>query len=410
MTLLDRGSISIAALVLVASVIGVLWLRWRRHDEEFVGLTPGLLPSDPAKASTRRVRGGLEWNGSVAVAFQPPRGIGPAVAGTVVDGVVDPRYLAAMLVDLSLRGYFRIEPRGQDWEFQQNLDPIPNDQLSTAEIRMLRAIFRGGPTVLLSTLKQHFKSGAPGSTFGFSLRETQIDLYREMIDRGWYRQHPRSRGSWATIGGISLLMMAVAAGGLANDLWKREHTGFVWAVPIAFVLAAVLLFKFGGGRVPRTASGTAARIQTLGFEKYLATAEADQIRYEEAAGLFTRYLPFAIAFGLADRWAGVISEVMRKARFEGLATDITDFGFDPLAWYAMDGMINLAGDGLGALIDMAGSGDGIFALGDITEGFDMFASSATDMFDDVGGFSSGCTDGCDGCDATDGCDVGCIDF
>lgn len=389
MTKTDVEALGVSTVVLLLAVIAVVWLWWRRRDEEFTGVTPGLLPADPRAASTRRVRGGKEWKGTVAVAFSPPRGIGPAVAGTVVDGKVDARDLAAMLVDLSLRGWFVIEKLGEnDWRLVPNTQAPQEDQLSPAEQRMMAALFPHGAPVLMSTLKQHF---------GLTLRQVQIDLYREMINRGWYRKHPRSRSSWTTVIGILLLIGSAVAAGGAYQLWKQQDAVYAFALPAATAVAAVLFFTLGRGRAPRTAEGTAARIQTLGFEKYLATAEADQIKFEEAAGLFTRYLPFAIVFGLADRWAKVIGDVMKRAQFDGAGGDFGGVIFDPMAWYAMDGVLNLAGDGIGALIDVASGVDIAGGLSDVTSAFGDFTSSASDVFSEA----DGCMDGCDG---------GCIDF
>ena len=54
--------------------------------------------------------------------------------------------------------------------------------------------------------------------------------------------------------------------------------------------------------------------QSLGFRRYLATAEANQLRFEEGEDIFSRYLPYAIVFGLADRWARVFSELAAQGR------------------------------------------------------------------------------------------------
>lgn len=399
MTNIDLGSLLIGGAFLLVAGGVVAWLRRRRRDEEYVGITPGLLPADPASARTRRVRGGLEWKGTVAVSFQPPQGIGPAVAGTVIDGRVDNRDLAGMLVDLALRGYYTIEKQGEDWEFHQARTQPADDRLTQSETRMLRAIFAQAPVVRLSALKQ---------SLGMTLREVQIDLYREMVQRGWYTKHPRSRSRLPTLIGVVLLFGTAFMAAVAHQMYVRQDAPYAYALPVATGVAAVLLLVFGRGRSARTAAGTAARIQTMGFEKYLATAEADQIRFEEAAGLFSRYLPYAIVFGLADRWAKVVGEVMRRAQAEGLldvsALDVmTD-------WYLLEGIFNagdLAIEGIGGLLDFAGSGDAVGLVGDGLSGvsgfWTDFASSAGDLFGDAGG----CLDGCDGCD---GCDPGCIDF
>ena len=53
----------------------------------------------------------------------------------------------------------------------------------------------------------------------------------------------------------------------------------------------------------RTAKGSAELARILGFRQYIATAEANQLKFEEQADIFSRYLPYAVVFGLTDRWA-----------------------------------------------------------------------------------------------------------
>jgi uncharacterized membrane protein len=65
-----------------------------------------------------------------------------------------------------------------------------------------------------------------------------------------------------------------------------------------------------------------ARIQ--GFRLYIATAEVEQIKFQEREQIFSAYLPYAMVFGLADRWAGI---------FGDLANTRTD-GSAGLYWYA----------------------------------------------------------------------------
>jgi uncharacterized membrane protein len=64
----------------------------------------------------------------------------------------------------------------------------------------------------------------------------------------------------------------------------------------------------------RTAAGTAVLAEAVGFRRYLETAEANQIRFEEGEDLFSRYLPYAIVFGVAERWANVFGELAAQGR------------------------------------------------------------------------------------------------
>ena len=69
-------------------------------------------------------------------------------------------------------------------------------------------------------------------------------------------------------------------------------------------------------RMPaRTAAGTAVLARTLGFKTYLETAEGHQLRFEEGEDIFSRYLPYAVAFGVAEHWAKVFSDLAAQGRW-----------------------------------------------------------------------------------------------
>ena len=55
-----------------------------------------------------------------------------------------------------------------------------------------------------------------------------------------------------------------------------------------------------------------ARVQ--GFRLYVATAEADQIAFQEREEIFSRYLPYAMVFGLVVRLAEQHDPALRECR------------------------------------------------------------------------------------------------
>jgi hypothetical protein len=75
------------------------------------------------------------------------------------------------------------------------------------------------------------------------------------------------------------------------------------------VACAYLTSLIVRGNTPRTALGTAVRIQVLGFRRYLEDARSHQFSYINAAGTFREYLPWAVVFGLEQRWAEVFAEL-----------------------------------------------------------------------------------------------------
>ena len=99
-----------------------------------------------------------------------------------------------------------------------------------------------------------------------------------------------------------------------QDRTRALGLGLVGLAPILVGLLIVIMNnRFGR----RTAEGSAVLAQAKGFELYLRTAEADQIRFEESIDVFSRYLPYAIVFGVADRWSAIFQRLAAEGRYQG---------------------------------------------------------------------------------------------
>jgi uncharacterized membrane protein len=129
------------------------------------------------------------------------------------------------------------------------------------------------------------------------------------------------------------------------------------------VLAGLVVRLLGKRMASRTADGSAVLAQSLGFKQYLVTAEANQIRFEEAQDIFSRYLPYAIVFGVADRWARVFNEVAEAAAAAGRSLDVP-------TWYVF-------------------SGGGFGGFSGIATGMDSFSTTAAGTFTSTPGSSGG---------------------
>ena len=106
--------------------------------------------------------------------------------------------------------------------------------------------------------------------------------------------------------------------------------------------------------------------QTLGFKQYLETAEADQLRWEEGEDIFSRYLPYAIAFDCADRWAKVFADLVARGEpvpvpswYVGVATQPQDF-FTTQGLSSLMGSFDTVSASLGGAVaaSTVGSGGG----------------------------------------------------
>src|SRR4051812_34549 len=352
----------IALPVVAAGLMGVLvWKRGR--DEQYAGLTPGLTPVTGAPATVVRGRAP-----AVAVQFTPPAGVAPGLVGTVLDeeaGTVD---VSATVVDLAVRGYLRIEeqPAGgmfsrTDWQLTR-LEPPQEGPLAQYEQTILDGLFAAANPVMLSDLKNHFAG---------TLRSAQAQIYAEVTHRGWFRDSPQQqRRVWQGVG-TGLVVLGVASGWFLGfrSAGTDEVGGISLGIPSGIVLAAGLVVAglvvrlLGKRMASRTADGSAVLAQSLGFKQYLVTAEANQIRFEEAQAIFSRYLPYAIVFGVADRWARVFNEVAEAAAAAGRSLDVP-------TWYAF-------------------SGGGFGGFSGIATGMDSFSTTAAGTFTSTPGSSGG---------------------
>ncbi|MDO8691468.1 MAG: DUF2207 domain-containing protein, partial [Dehalococcoidia bacterium] len=117
-----------------------------------------------------------------------------------------------------------------------------------------------------------------------------------MQRRYFVRRPDQARALWAAAG------IGVTAIGVAGVffLGSQLAAGLI-AVPL--VPAGLILMVLASGMPKRTATGREALRRALGFRQYVATAEKDRQRFNEATNLFAAYLPYAIVFHCVDKWA-----------------------------------------------------------------------------------------------------------
>lgn len=293
--------------VCVVAVGGALaYRRFGRRDERFVG-PPGTFPPAGAQPAVRR--DGLRED-QIPVAFAPPRGVAVAEAALLVDATAEARSTAATLIDLAVRGALRIDNRdGVLTAVLVNLTPVtmPYEQ---ELVRSLFPTLRPGVEV---RLRRYVAGQAPLHV----AHERMIDaLFEQVRRRGWFRRlpaKPTTRAQKMSCGIAVLLALFVGFVVVPFGLfavWFVAGLGtlIIVGVSVAAVLTAVILVRRGWRNGQRTAVGRAVADQVVGFRQYLLTAEADQLRFEEGQDIFSRYLPWAIAFKSAERWQRICEQ------------------------------------------------------------------------------------------------------
>src|SRR5665811_533749 len=284
------------AMLLGGVALAVRTARRRARDEQYLGLTPGLAPASNQAMSV----GFRDKRAPIAVQFQPPAGFRAGQLGTLVDEKADPRDVTATIVDLAVRGYLRIEETqdagswGKQADFRMIKLREADQGLRPYEVTLFSNLFSERQEVSLSALR---------TTFAASMALVQKGLYDDVTQRGWFRGNPQTVRALWLVAAIALALAGVMLTVILVNVGK-------WAIlGIPLIIIGALVMFMARYAPARTAAGTAVLEQTRGFELYLRTAEANQIKYEEGEDLFSRYLPYAIVFGVAERWAGIFAQL-----------------------------------------------------------------------------------------------------
>jgi len=334
-----------------------------------VGWAPGAVSRPPAPSKLRRYLGqgwpvilpflAFFWafgrwkeegrdpaSRTVTVQYEPPEGLSPTEAGTLLDHKVQMHDITATLVDLAVRGYIHIEVRtaekrrawaGPEYYFHLKKPREEWGSLGSHEERYLEALFRRtsyhadgrslvaswalgdlppeaadgageGPafaSVALSFLADRFYADLPG---------IQQAVYEQLIVKGYYKRNPDEvRVKW-TIGGVFIMVLGVIAPMVGMVEYPPTATPFILGG--ALFLSGLIVLVLGRLMAARTPEGARAREWTLGFKEFLAKVEEDRFkRMITSPAMFERFLPYAMAFKVEDRWAkafdGMFSEPPR---------------------------------------------------------------------------------------------------
>jgi uncharacterized protein (TIGR04222 family) len=262
-------------------------------------------------------RGRDPKEGSYVVRYEPVEGASPAELGTLVDNTADMDDITATLVDLAVRGFIRIEEvteshlfglsKSTDYILHILRDPSQSTGLKPHERRYLEKLSELAPigesSVRVSELRNKFYGALP------KIRDA---IYDSLVAKGYYLERPdKVQGKWIAFA----VLAAVIGAGLFALMTKMML--FVAISPFSLIAAAVatalILFVFALIMPARTVAGARAREATLGFKEFLGRVESE--RYKAmitSPQMFERFLPYAMAFGVADKWARAFEDIYRE--------------------------------------------------------------------------------------------------
>jgi uncharacterized membrane protein YgcG len=313
----NEATIGLSALV-AGAIAWLLFAAWSREgrDRRYVGSPIDQVMGTPSGEGEPVPLG--EGDAEAPVEFAPPEGVRPGQIGTLLDERANVIDVTATIVDLAGRGFLRIEEipdeglfSKADWNLMRSAQD--DSPLLAYERKLLDGLFRDGAEVKISELK---------TTFAERLHGVEEALYTDAMRQKWFGLRPdRVRTRWA-VRGLALTILGVA---ITYALARWTHWGIV-GIPV--ILGGIVLALLSRRMPARTAKGTAMLRRVRGFRRVIATAETHMSRWAEQENVFTRYLPYAIVFGLTEKWANAFQDL-------GLEPDTSSWYVSPRPFTAV---------------------------------------------------------------------------
>lgn len=226
------------------------------------------------------------------VMYAPPDGLGPVQTVYIENETVGAHALVATLLYLAERKLVRLTGGGsRDWTITgigtpdkwAAVDPVTRQVGEVLGLTTVGTVFHASDSKnageKLSTATSKLTSTCSSWARGQGL---MVSAYWEWVGR-------------AAV--VIALLLAIAG------FWGL-FTLTMWGLPFAaFVIAGRGLLATGVG-TRRTPSGRGVWSRAAGFERLLSTPSSeDRFDFSARRDLFTAYIPYAVAFGAADRWA-----------------------------------------------------------------------------------------------------------
>ena len=253
---------------------------------------------------------------SVAPMYEPPSGISPAEAGTLLDDSIHPRDITSTIVDLAVRGYLKIEETAEKVVIFTHKDYVfhllkPREQweadLAPHERVMLENIFAGGSDTRLSSLKNRFYTAVP------VIRE---DIMSALKKKGMYLLDPQSANGYSV--GAAVAILAPLA--ILQYLGWANFFNSALLLLVCLPVAAMIWWLFARVMTAKTIKGGQVRVAVLGFQEFMNRVDGERLKIMPPT-TFEKFLPYAMALGVEHHWAQAFAGIVK----------------DPPQWYVGPG-------------------------------------------------------------------------
>lgn len=213
----------------------------------------------------------------------------PLEAGLVVNGNIDKKDLSSIVVHLATTGYLKIEDK--DGEFCFTAIKDASLDMNESEKSVLSALTNKCESSLGVTEAEHFYKALNSAGTRLVARDYALNAkFKTTSNTMMFRF-------------FLPLFLALNPGVFIWFIGRWAGVAFSGAC----VLIAIINLFFKTRSITLTEKGFEAERYLLGLREYIKVAEQDRIKFHNAPAktpeLFEKLLPYAMIFGLEDKWA-----------------------------------------------------------------------------------------------------------
>ena len=245
--------------------------------------------------------------GVLVTRYGPPDGFSPASLRYIQQMYYDDKVMTAAIVNLAVKRYLRIDVeegsdgflgigREEDEYTLVKTDPLgPPPPMAPGEQELYAELFREGSEIALEQ-QQHAVLGRARSA------------HKASLDRDYKQRYFKFNGLLNVPAVLLLILTAVVS--LSQGV-------SVFSV-LTIVLMAVTTIVFAVIMKRPTMRGRKLLDEIIGFQDYLEIAEKHEMELrnppEKTPQLFEKYLPYALALGVDQRWSEKFADILENAR------------------------------------------------------------------------------------------------
>lgn len=276
--------------------IGTVLFLWFKYGRDY--WFAGNLFSKKTDSGTVKPVGVRE---TISVEFTPPDNLRPAEIGVIMDEYAHTHDVTSTIIDLAGRGFLTIAEIPKKWLFGSIDYALSKTAKSHAgllgyEKKLLEKLFNNRDSVKISDLK---------TTFYEELKEIKNELYTGIVSRKYFPSNPDQVRTKYFIIAIITISLGFFAGFFSLSL----ENIYIADISLGAIISGIILAGASSFMPRKTAYGRETYRRILGYKMFINSAEKYRQQFFEKKNLFNEVLPYAIVFGLTEKFAKAMKDI-----------------------------------------------------------------------------------------------------